>query len=414
MCVLVSLASVVTLVAQAQTCSETVERAFTALQEQCIGLERDSLCYGHARVEASFAADAFAVEFANKGARASTAGVAGVATGALNVQQGQWGVAVMNLGANLPQTYEGPGVIVMLAGEAAVVNEVEPENVMTIQAPVSTVALEATTLYKNPGVIPEAVGRVEVDQLLLVDAYESSGQWLRVVNDGLVSWVEANTVARLNAMEDLPKLDLGVTFAFKALSLATGTDYPACDGAENMIAIQTPEDLSISLTVNGVDIHIGSMVTFQQVHRNALSMTVHRGEVTTIFGQTVRQSESILGILGETEDREATVLDWSGALRGSEAEFARGKRAQAALNGLARSNGWEEYEAYNYLQDVVHIVQAGETLYGLTARYHTSVEGIIAANGGGDSLRLLIGMELVIPKPGSGFSWRSASRTSDA
>ena len=79
--------------------------------------------------------------------------------------------------------------------------------------------------------------------------------------------------------------------------------------------------------------------------------------------------------------------------------MSEGKRAQAALNGLARANGWPEAEAYNYPASVFHVVQPGETLYGLTARYETSVAGIIAANGGDDSLSLVAGMTLIIPKP---------------
>ncbi|MCY3780859.1 MAG: LysM domain-containing protein [Chloroflexi bacterium] len=402
-----------TITAQAQTCSETVESAFASLAEHCGDLARDSICYGSPQADAAFASDGFSADFASPGDRASTIGLAGLETGALDLAQGQWGIAALHLSANLPQTADGPGVIVLLAGEAALINEVSPGDAMEIRAPVSTAVLEETTLYKHPGVIPEPVAIAEVDDLLLVDAYENTGQWLRVVNDGNISWVEADKVARLQAMDGLPHLGLGATFAVQALSLATGTDYPECADAEPWIAIQTPNEMGVSLSVNGVDIHLGSMVTIQQVHRNALSMTVHRGEVTTIFGGTVQQSESIIGILGETDERDATVMEWSGALRGSDAEYERGQRAQGALNALARANGWAEYEAYNYLPDLVHIVKAGETLYGLTARYETSVHEIIAANGGGDSLRLLIGMELIIPKAGSGFAWRGATSASD-
>ena len=394
------------------SCSATVEKAFAALGENCADLQRNSLCYGNPQVHATFAAEDYAADFATPAARASIVGLSSLTTGALDTEQSHWGVSVMNLGANLPQTYDGPGIIVMLAGAAEAVNEVEPARVMEIQTPLSTAALEETTRFKNPGVIPAALGSVAEDEVLLVDAYDKTGQWLRVVTDGTISWIESDKVARLQTMDSLPRLALGETFAMRAFSLTTGTDYPDCDKAEPMVAIQTPEDLEFSLTVNGVDIHIGSMVTFQQVHRNALSMTVHRGEVTTIFGQRVRQSESILGIVVATAERDAEVVEWSGALPASDAELARGHRAQDAINRLARANGWAEYEAFDNPADIVHVVKPGETLYGLTALYDTSVEGIIAANGGGDDLRLLIGMEVVVPKPGSGFAWRGAAPSS--
>lgn len=392
--------------AQDLTCSETVETAFASLQDNCAEMPRDSLCYASRPAEASFAAGDYAADFSSPGARAPLAGFAMLATSADLGQASLWGVAAINIGAHLPQTVEGPGIIVLLAGDATVVNDVDPADVMLVGPPLSTVATEATARYKNPGVIPAPVGSLDDEELVLVDAYDKTGDWLRVVNEGEISWVESDKVVRLNAMDNLPRLALGDDYAMKAFSLATGTAFPECSEAEPFVAIQTPPDLSANLTVNGVDIHLGSMVTFQQVHRNALSMTVHRGEATTIFGQTVQQSETILGILGKTDERDNQVLEWSGALRASDEEFARGERAQGALNRLAEANGWDEFESFMYPEDIVHVVQAGETLYGLTAQYNTSVEGIIAANGGGDDLRLLIGMELIVPKPGSGFAWR--------
>ena len=284
--------------AQDLTCSETVELAFESLRDNCADLPRDSLCYGSTPAEASFAAETYAADFSSPGALAPLVGLATLTTSADDNEAGRWGVAVINIGAHLPQTREGPGIIVLLAGDAAVVNEVDPADVMQVAAPLSSIATEATARYKNPGVIPAPVGSVAAEELVLVDAWDNSGDWLRVVNEGEISWVESEKVVRLNAMDSLPRLALGAAFAMKAFSLSTGTAFPECSETEPFIAIQTPANLPANLTINSVDIHLGSMVTFQQVHRNALSMTVHRGEATTIFGQTVQQSETILGILG--------------------------------------------------------------------------------------------------------------------
>ena len=391
--------------AQDLSCSETVAAAFESLQDNCAELPRDGLCYSAAPAEASFAAEAYAADFSTPGARAPLAGLATLSTSA-DAEAGRWGVAVLNIGAHLPQTREGPGIILLLAGDAEVVNEVAPGDAMQIAPPLSTIVTEATARYKNPGVIPAPVGSLDSGELVLVDAWDKSGDWLRVVNEGEISWVESAKVVRLNAMDSLPRLALGADFAMKAFSLSTGATFPECSAAESFVAIQTPPDLPVSLSINGVDIHLGSMVTFQQVHRNALSMTVHRGEATTIFGQTVQQSETILGVLGKTEHRENQVLEWSGALRASDAEFARGERAQAALNRLTQINGWGEFQSYMYPADIIHVVQEGDSLWDLTAQYNTSVEGIIAANSDGDELSLHVGMELIVPKPGSGFAWR--------
>ena len=375
-----------------------------SIKDNCAGLERDSLCYSHRQVEASFVDVAFEQEFDHPAQQATTVGLSSLRTGALNVERAHWGVALLKLGANLPLTYEGPGVFLMLAGEAEVINEIDPASVMQTAEPLRTAALAETTRFKNPGIIPEPAAAVAADELLLVDAHDASGEWLRVVNDGAVSWIERKDVARLKAMETLPVIGIGASFPFQALSLTTGTSYPPCDQAAPMIAIQTPEDMSLSFTINGVDMHIGSLVTFQQVHRNALSMTVHRGEVTTIFGGIVRQGQSVIGILGRRADGAPQVLDWSGALPASEAEIARGQRAQDALNSLARVKGWREYKTFKHPPAHVHVVERGDTLYSIARFYETSVAQIILANLGDEPIRLYRGTELVIPNPGSGFA----------
>ena len=394
--------------AQDLACSQTVGKALLSIRQNCADLERDTFCYAHPLVEASFADETASADFSAPSQRASIFDLSSVQSSALDSVQAHWGVALLHLGANLPLTYEGMGILVLLAGDAEVINDIDPVSVMKIAEPLSTAALVATTRFKKPGIIPEPLGPVAVDDLLLVDAFDDSGDWLRVVNDGEVSWVERQDLARLHAMDTLPTIGIGATYPFQSMSISTSPEYPECDQAEPMVAIQTPEDMSLSLTINGVDIHIGSMVTIQQVHRNALSLTVHRGKVTTIFGQTVRQGESVIGILGRRADGSPQVLDWSGALPASEAEIARGQRAQDALNSLARVNGWQQHRTFKHPPAHVHVVERGDTLYSIARLYETSVAGIILANLGDEPIKLYRGTELVIPNPGSGFAGHGA------
>ncbi len=394
--------------AQDFACSETVGKALLSIRRNCADLERDSLCYAHPLVEASTADESASADFSAPSQRASLFDLSSVRSSALDSEPAHWGVALLHLGANLPLTYTGMGILVMLAGDAEVINESDRDSVMQIAEPLSTAALAATTRFKKPGIIPEPLAQVAVDELLLVDAFDDSGDWLRVVNDGEISWVERQDLARLHAMDALPAIGIGATYPFRSMSISTSPEYPECGEAEPMVAIQTPEDWSASLTINGVDIHIDSMVTIQQVHRNALSMTVHRGKVTTIFGQTARQGESVIGILGRKPDGSAQVLDWSGALPASAAEIARGQRAQDALNSLARVNGWQEYKTFKHPPAHVHVVERGDSLYSIARLYETSVAEIILANLGDEPIKLYSGTELVIPNPGSGFAGQGA------
>ncbi len=392
--------------AQEQACRAVVAAALDSISQNCANLARDSLCYSYPEVEVAAAPGNSIPEPLTVAARLDLRGISSVRTSALDLERAHWGAALFHLGANSPMTYEGPGLIILLAGAAQIINETEAEQVVEIGEPLTTVALEAATRFKLPGVIPAPVGKLAADELLQVDAYDITGEWLRDVTGGSVTWVKSKKLARLKAMESLPRLAVGQAFALQSFALSTGTGLPECAEAEPMLAIQTPEDMSVNMTVNGVDIHIGSMVTFQQAHRNALSMTVHRGQASTVFGQTVNQGESVLGILGKTSRRESEVLDWSSALAASAAELARGQRAQAAFNAHAAASGWPQYETFSAPADLYYVVKRGDGLYTIARQFDTSVAAIISANSIESPFTLYAGTELLIPDPGSGFAGR--------
>lgn len=375
--------------AQESACEEVVRHALAAIAEQCLGLARDSMCIVSPPVQTDAAA---------------LSSVSRIATAGFDGQGQSWGAAVIRLGANLPLTYDGPGVLALLGGDAQIINEVAPGAVMIFGEPLSTAAVSDASLFRLPGIIPEPIGELRQDDIVLVDAWESDGDWLRVVSDGMVAWVEADKVQRLQAMDALPRITIGQPYPLRTFSLTTGSAYAECASAEPLVAVQTPSDVPVNLTVNGVDIHVGSMVSFQQAHRGALSLTVHRGAVTTIYGQRINAGESAIGILSPAEGGSSSALAWSGSLPASEAEQARGERAQAAFNLLARANGWAEEQIVLPTGDVIHIVERGESVYSIARQYQASVAEIIVANPDIDPRHIFAGNELLIPNAGSGFS----------
>ena len=380
------------------------------LSEHCADLERNSLCYGHSQVDAGFAGDSTPADFDAPGARASVAQLKSLETSTLDVESGQWGLAIMNLQANLPQSRPGPGVIILLAGDAVLGHEVDLSEIDEISEALSTVALLPAPRFSQAARIAEELGHLQKDEIALVDARTRAGDWLRLVNAGAVSWVERDHLAPLQAMESLPVVDVADPFAMKAFSFSSARGITDCDEAEPLLAIQSPETSSVNLTVNGVDIHVQSLVSFQQIHRNALSMTVHRGSATTAFGNTVLAGNTVVGILASTGGGKTTILDWSGALPVSNAELARGQRLQEAMNGLARANGWAEQDNKMTVGDFIHVVAVGDTLFALARQYDVKVADIVAANDDLSPLRLYVGDELLIPNPGSGFGGLGSAR----
>lgn len=382
-------------------CADLVNRALTEMGEHCGDLERNSLCYGHPLIEASFATDSSA-DFNQPDDRVSLGSLKSVKSTGIDLDTGQWGVAVMNLGAHLPAAHAGPGAILLLVGDAELTHEVELSQIAEIGEPLRTATLGPTTLYAHPSIIAVVADQLEPETIVLVDAISGDGNWLRAVNNGGVSWAESDNLARLGAMDGLPEIDIGDAFALRYFTFESSTELPDCTEGEPTLVIQTPAELPAGLRVNGAEIRVNALVSFQQLHSNALGMTVHRGEVTTASGETIAEGNSVIGILGGS-----AILAWSGALTASETELARGERAQIALNRLARSNGWDEFGTEMRAGAIIHTVAYGDTLYALARIYDVPLDEIIAANTQSTALRLLVGEELLIPNPGSGFSGSS-------
>ena len=395
--------------AQEAVCEEIAAQALLGISENCAELERNSLCYAHAQVEASFADDAKAGHFTAPANRAPLSHLQQVRASAIDTEQRHWGLAIMNLQANLPQTRPGAGVIMLLAGDAGLDHELELAQIDEIREPLSAAALRSTTRFSQAAKIAAELGQLQRDEIALVDAKTRGGDWLRVVNDGTVSWVERDHLSPLQAMESLPIVDVAKPFAMQAFTFSSASGLADCEAAEPLLAIQTAADVPANLTVNGVDIHVQSLVSFQQVHRNALSMTVHLGAVTTAFGNTVLAGNSVVGILADIGNGKTVVLDWSGPTAVSEAELARGHRLLEALNGLARANGWTEQDGKVPAGDRIHVVTRGESLFALARRYDVRVADILAANDDLASSPLYVGTKLLIPNPGSGFGGSDAA-----
>ena len=191
--------------AQEAVCNEIVAQALLDLSENCGELERNSLCVRpFSSVDASFTKDSGLIEFDRSGSRAPLAQLESLQTSGLDVGNGHWGLAIMNLQANLSQSRPGSGVIILLGGDAALAHDVDVSQIDEIGESLSTVALEPTTRFAQAATIAAELGQLQKDEIALVDARTSTGEWLRVVVDGTVSWVERDRLAPLQAMESLP------------------------------------------------------------------------------------------------------------------------------------------------------------------------------------------------------------------
>ena len=180
-----------------------------------------------------------------------------------------------------------------------------------------------------------------------------------------------------------------------------------------MMAIQTPGNMSINLTFNGVETEMspGTLLTI-----TSSVCTIHRGNIIQRVGD-----ETAVLVANQTVDIH---FDGDGKvvvdnLRGiSEREHVRGQQLQAALNNLASANGWSEqfvnapreFAAEPVVSDTPpatpcdtqHTVVWGETLYQIARRYNVSIQSIVEANNLPDRNRIQARQVLCIPNPAVG------------
>jgi len=117
--------------AQSADCPEIVQTALDSADQLCTETGRNQACYGHVALTAEFHADAQNVAFEQAGDIVDVALVESLRLNALNETTGEWGVALMSLQANLPDTLPGQNVTFLLFGDVEITNAVAAEDAAT-------------------------------------------------------------------------------------------------------------------------------------------------------------------------------------------------------------------------------------------------------------------------------------------
>ncbi len=108
-------------------CPALVETALAVAGEACAGLERNTACYGHSLVEATFSEGSDDLVFSAPSDRVGLADLNSLTTAPLDGEANTWGIALLHLQANLPETLPGQAVTLLLMGDVALHNDTPAE-----------------------------------------------------------------------------------------------------------------------------------------------------------------------------------------------------------------------------------------------------------------------------------------------
>lgn len=121
MILLVVLLSVSIVFAQDDACPTIVAEALAAADEECSDLERNTACYGNFLIDA-VATDTEFASFEAPGDIADLTTIESMTLSPMDTEEEVWGVAVMSVQANLPDTNPGQNVTFLLFGDVEIEN----------------------------------------------------------------------------------------------------------------------------------------------------------------------------------------------------------------------------------------------------------------------------------------------------
>ena len=302
--------SVVFISAQ-ESCETIVQEALLAVSDNCDEMGRMEACYGFNNVAATLVGDVDSEQFANPSDRVGVGLVDSMTTFPFDSETEQWGIALMNVQANIPNSLPGQNVVFVLMGATEVENAVAEEQVFNpIDGVEVTVNVNSgANIRTGPNTNYAVVGAALYNDTLLADGLSQNGDWLRVSFHERIAWISRKLVNSDAALDDLPTITSELRSPMQSFYLRSGIGTPECNEATDGLLVQTPKNIDIELTVNGANIQVGSTIVIQTPTDDTIQITVIDGKVVILdenhepTGTVIYTGQSSKACLGDPDNR---------------------------------------------------------------------------------------------------------------
>jgi LysM repeat protein/uncharacterized protein YraI len=369
-------------------CPTVVNLALEALGNNCGELGLNLACYGYDDVDTTFVTAVEPGFFSQPSDQTELTMLSSIQTSPLNEEDGRWGIAMMHVQANVPNTAPGQSVIFLLMGDAQVTNAVDPETALLPVTPVDVTLIASTVVRTGPNTASNDVGTASAGTALRADALNRDRTWLRVLYDGRAAWVPVDRVSNNDGLSGLPAITADTRTPMQAFYFSTGFGTAGCAEAPSSVTVRSPENVTVNLNINGLDVTIGSTISLLSAADDQINMVVQEGRLVTVSGEVVETGQTLVA----TTDPEGNILNLQEVRPATESELQLGGVTETALLAAGIQPG-----------EIIHIVAAGETLYSIARLYDASMPAIVQRNGIADPRSIFVGQRLVIPNPYSGF-----------
>ncbi|MEO1668179.1 MAG: hypothetical protein AAFU54_26335 [Chloroflexota bacterium] len=249
-----------------EACPAIVADALNELENSCTGIGRNAACYGNTDVLTEFKVEVESGFFSVPGDLAELAEIRNIETVPLDIESRIWGIALMNVQANLPGALPGQNVVLLLLGDTYVENDVPEESAFTSETTLPVTTARDVVLARNPDGTDEVLTIPEGTQLV-ADALTPNGA-IRVAFEEDFGFIPEDAAAMPRMLSVLPTVTEDTQTPMQAFYFSTGIGNSDCVETPDSLIVQGPEELMVDIRANGADISIGStiaMVTYEML-----------------------------------------------------------------------------------------------------------------------------------------------------
>jgi hypothetical protein len=239
------------------------QTALDLAKQSCPELRRNQACYGHDLLSAEPRPDANPFTFTTVGDIEELAKIKSLRLSGLDLSTGTWGIALMQLRADLPASHP-ENVTLVAFGDVMLENAVLPPTQATVQVH----APQNINVRQRPVMSAGVIGTLAPDQTVTVVDRLADSSWLRVMlpESEQTGWVLADLIgstpdlSRLNVSAgDMPYMQEPMQAFYFSSHSGAASPLP-----ESGLIIQTPEGVGeVNLLINEINVQLGSTVFFQ-------------------------------------------------------------------------------------------------------------------------------------------------------
>ena len=276
---------------QSETCPELVRTAYATTADLCGDTGRNQACYGHSRLEARPQPNVSDLIFNQEGDMADVDQIQSLRLSVMDDITGAWGITLMRLQANMPDSQLGKNVTLLLLGDV----EISADTTTTTTQDAAISGLHNVNLRQGPSLDAAVIESLPPGRIVVADGRLADNSWIRVrlPNNGGTGWIASWLLTSTNGLNNLDVVEASSRnyTPMQAFTFRSGVNDALCaEAPDSGIVIKTPEGIGkITLLINEVDVQVGSTVYFQAQPGGDMAIRVIEGSVqVSKFDTTVQ------------------------------------------------------------------------------------------------------------------------------